>query len=171
MIYAMCRIHYGLQVVFCIRHATPSHYHHYADLLTCIWHLQWYVPNACLNACWVYSVESVYKVYLVLSVTCLIFYTKCVACMCWTGPFNSRWSRGYDYNSSYNHRQIGRINISNSSHIFLWWCAWGGCTIYILFHIYPGKAAFCALYHRAVLCCAQIMDNIIARCSYLFVCT
>ena len=34
--YMMCavgRIHYGLKVVFWFMHATPSHYHHYADLL------------------------------------------------------------------------------------------------------------------------------------------
>ena len=30
-------------------------------------------------------------------------------CMCWTGPFKFRWSRGYIYNSSYYHNQIGRM--------------------------------------------------------------
>ena len=32
-------IHYGLKVVFCFRHFTASHYHHYARLLTGIEHM------------------------------------------------------------------------------------------------------------------------------------
>ena len=30
----ICRIHYGLKVVFCFRHFTAVHYHHYTRLLT-----------------------------------------------------------------------------------------------------------------------------------------
>ena len=33
MMCAVGRIHYGLKVVIWFMHATPSHYHHYADLL------------------------------------------------------------------------------------------------------------------------------------------
>ena len=160
--------------LFCFRHATPSHYHHYADLLTCIWHLQWNISNACLNACWVYSEESVYKVSQLPS----LFSTKKMwVCICLTDPLKFRWSRGCAYNSSYYHRQIGSINLSHCCHIFLWRCAWGGCTIVVPSYtvgsiIYPGrKSGFCVFYYRAVLWCAQIMECIFARWSYLFVCT
>ena len=40
MMCAVGRIHNGLKVVFCCRHATPSGYHHHADLLTCIEHIR-----------------------------------------------------------------------------------------------------------------------------------
>ena len=53
MMSAVCRIHNGLKVVFCFRHATASHYHHHADLLTCIWHIKCNIPTKSLNACWV----------------------------------------------------------------------------------------------------------------------
>ena len=33
------RIHYGLKVLFCFRHFTPSHYHHNAWLLTGVEHM------------------------------------------------------------------------------------------------------------------------------------
>ena len=38
MMYAISRIHNGHKVVVCFRHATPSHYHHYAWLLACVEH-------------------------------------------------------------------------------------------------------------------------------------
>ena len=38
MLYAISRIHNGHKVVVCFRHATPSHYHHYAWLLACVEH-------------------------------------------------------------------------------------------------------------------------------------
>ena len=40
---------------------TPFHHHHCADLLACIQHKQWKILEACVNACWVYFVESVSK--------------------------------------------------------------------------------------------------------------
>ena len=39
MMRALGRIHNDLQVVFCFRHATPSHYHHDAGLLTGVEHM------------------------------------------------------------------------------------------------------------------------------------
>ena len=47
-------------------HATPSNYCHHADLLTCIEHIRWKILEACINASWVYSVESVSTMYLVI---------------------------------------------------------------------------------------------------------
>ena len=72
--------------MFCFMHATLSRYHHYADLLTCIEHIQWNIPEAWVNACWVYSVESVSKMWLILSVTFLIFSTT-VHALISSGPY------------------------------------------------------------------------------------
>ena len=33
------RVHYSLKVVFCLRHFTASHYHHYASMLTGVEHM------------------------------------------------------------------------------------------------------------------------------------
>ena len=67
-------------------------------------HDYWHVLST-INACWVYHVESVSKMGLVLSITfCNIW-----GCMCWTGPFEFRWLKGYIYNPSYYHNQIGSI--------------------------------------------------------------
>ena len=48
--------------------------------------------------------------------------------MCWTGPFEFRWLKGYIYNPSYYHHQIGSIHLSHCCHIFPWLCVWDGCT-------------------------------------------
>ena len=68
MLRALCRIHNGLKVVFCFMYVTPSHYHP-VDFLTCIEHIRWKIPKSCVNACWVFSVGGVSKMYLILSVT------------------------------------------------------------------------------------------------------
>ena len=70
---------YGLKVEFCCRHDTPSHYHHHADFLTCIENIRWKILDACVNVCWVYSVESMSnkKMYIVLSSTFLTFFAIC----------------------------------------------------------------------------------------------
>ena len=49
-----------------------------------------------INACWVYHVETVSKMGLVL----LITFCNIWVCMCWTGPFEFRWLKGYIYNPS-----------------------------------------------------------------------
>ena len=46
---------------------------------------------------------------------CLSYLKKC---MCWTGPFEFRWLKGYIYNPSYYHHQIGSIHLSHCCHIF-----------------------------------------------------
>ena len=71
---ALGRIHNRLKVVFCFMHATPSHNIHHVDLLTCIEHIRGQNPATRENACWIYSVGSVSKMYLILSVTFLIFF-------------------------------------------------------------------------------------------------
>ena len=58
MVCAFGRGHNGLKVLFCFLHATPSHYHHHSDLLTCIEHIRRKIPGAFVNSCWVYSVGS-----------------------------------------------------------------------------------------------------------------
>ena len=62
-------------------------------------------------------------------------------CMCWTGPFEFRWLKGYIHNPSYHHHQIGSIHLSHCCHIFPWLCVRDGCTIIFchLLHIYPGN--------------------------------
>ena len=66
------------------------------------------------NASLVYHVEIVSKMGLVLSIKlCNIW-----GCMCWTGPFESRLLKGYIYNPSYYHHQIGSIHLSHCCHIF-----------------------------------------------------
>ena len=61
--------------------------------------------------------------------------------MCWTGPFEFRWLKGYIYNPSYYHHQIGSIHLSHCCHIFPWLCVWDGCTTIFchLLHIYLGN--------------------------------
>ena len=77
-----------------------------------------------------------------------------------TGPFKFRWAIGHIYYSSYYHHQVGSINLSHCCHIFLWLCAWSGCTIITCrFHVYPGKAGFWVFYHCEVLRGAQIIEN------------
>ena len=61
-------------------------------------------------------------------------------CMCWTGQFEFRWLKGYIYNPSYYHHQIGSTNLSHCCHIFPWLCVLDGCIIFChLSHIYPGN--------------------------------
>ena len=55
--------------------------------------------------------------------------------------------------------------------IFPWLFAWVGCTIIDChIHVSPGKAGFCVFY-CAVLWCAQIIEYIVTRRLYAFVCT
>ena len=105
-------IHNGLKVVFCYMHASHSHYHHYTELLTCIGHIWRKILEVCVNACWVYHVESVPKILLVLSVVFLIFRTICrVVCV---KRVRSRLGE-YIYISSYHHNQIRSFNLSHCS--------------------------------------------------------
>ena len=41
----------------------------------------------------------------------------------------------------------------------------------VLLYIYPRKAGFCFFYYFAIILCVQIIEYIMARWSYLFVCT
>ena len=77
-------------------------------------------------------------------------------CMCWTGQFKCRWSRGYIYNSSYYHHQIGSINLSHCCHIFLCLGVWGDCAfICCRFYTYTHKHT--GIYMRLQLLCSRRM--------------
>ena len=98
-------IHHGLKVLSCFMHVTTSHYHHYADLPTCIEHIRWKIWKACLLdiSCGECVLSSLgYLPY---------FLRKMWGYMVCTGPSKFRWSRWYIHNSSYYHHQIGSINL------------------------------------------------------------
>ena len=64
------------------------------------------------------------------------------------------------------------INFSHICHIVPWLCAWGGCTtIRCWLKTYPEKAVLCPFYYCTVLWCVQMIEYIMARWSYSFVCT
>ena len=97
--------------------------------------------------------------------------------MCWTGPFEFRWLKGYVYNPSYYHHQIGSIHLSHCCHIFPWLCVWDGCTTIFchLLHIYLGNTG--TLFQLFVfsllmfsLWYLQMIGYIMACRSCLFVC-
>ena len=62
MMCAVGRIHNRIDWRSCSFFFGTIPYHNYADLLTCIEHIWWNILDACVNVCWVYSVESVSKV-------------------------------------------------------------------------------------------------------------
>ena len=77
-------------------------------------------------------------------------------CMCLTGLFKFRWSNEYKSFPSYDHHQIGIINFSHCCHIFLWLCAWSGCTIICCrFHVYSEKAVFLSLFVNSLMMCTN----------------
>ena len=120
------------------------------------------------NACWVYHVERVPKMGLVLSITfCNIW-----SCMCWTGPFEFRWLKGYIHNPSYYHHQIGSIHLSHCCHIFPFLCVWDGCTIIFchLLHIYPGNTGTLFPLLMLSLWYLQMIGYIMAGRPCSFVC-
>ena len=68
-------------------------------------------------------------------------------CMCWTGPFEFRWLKGYIYNPCYHH-QIGRIHRPHCCHIFRG-CVSGMAVLSysVIYYIYiPGALGHC--FHR-----------------------
>ena len=109
--------HYGLKVVFCLRHFTAYHHHHNW------WVLQALKIRKCL---WSLSCGGVPNMLLVLPIT-FHFHYYIWGCMCSTGPFHFRWLRGYIHSSCYYHHQIGSINLTHY-HIFR------GCVRCLLHH-------------------------------------
>ena len=99
-------------------HATPSHYHDHANLLTYNEHIRWKIQEPCVNACWGYFVESTSKMSLVLLVIYFVFLVICIGLHVLIWPFKFRWSRGYICNSSYHHHLIGCVNLSRRCHNF-----------------------------------------------------
>ena len=121
---------------------------------------------------WVYCQECIWDEVIFLGYL-QDFLRNMWGCLCRTGPLKFRWSRGYIYNTSYHHHQIGSINLSHCCHIFPRLCAWGGCTIiccrfHICIYIYSGTAWFCFFYYCAVLWCVQIIKYIMAWWSNSF---
>ena len=72
--------------------------------------------------------------------------------MCWTGPFEFRWLKGYIDNPSYYHLLIGSIQLSHCCHIFPWLFVWDGCIIIFchLLHICLGTLGPCFHYWCSV---------------------
>ena len=113
---AICRIHNGHKVVFYFRHATPCHYHHGGWLLACVEHNKCLLGTSC-QECVLDGISSFDYLF------CNIW-----GCMCWPGPFEFRWLKGYIHIPFYYHHQIGSIHLSHCCHIFPWLCVWDGCT-------------------------------------------
>ena len=89
-------------------------------------------------------------------------------CMCWTGPFKFRWSRGYTYNSSYYHHQIESINLCHCCHIFR------GCVSGIVVPSYAVRLAYNYISGQlgfVLLLVCSIMSTYTTWWSYSFVCT
>ena len=155
------RIHYGLKVVFCFKHFTAFHWHHYAT------HRHWIHINVCIVTC-----GGVVNMLLDLSITCYIHY-NIWGCMCSTGPFQYRWLKGYIYSSCYYHHRIGSIHLCHCYHIFPWLCAWDFC--YIIFcHLLYVRSWKTGNLFSLLLCSlwwVQIFDYVLACTSYSFACT
>ena len=109
---------------------------------------------------------------LVLSIT-FYFHYDIWGCMCWTGPFQYKWLKGYIYSSCYYHHQIGSIHLSHFCHMYPWLCAWD--VRYIIFchllHIGSGKTGNLFSLLLWSLWWVQILGYLLACRSYSFVCT
>ena len=149
------RMHYALQVVFCFRHFTASHYHHNARLNTykCLWAL---------------SCGGVSNMLLVLSTTFHCHF-NIWSCMCSTDPFQFRWLKAYIY------RSIMLLSSSNLkyqhypllSH-FPWLCASDACYITFchLLHMHSGKTRVLFSLLLCSLWWVQIVGYALACRSY-----
>ena len=117
------RIHYDLKVLFCYRHLLP---------------LIVIIMQDCSQALkiWMPVELILWSPIDYLSLPLLSW-----GCMCFTGPFQFRWLKGYIYNSCYHHYRIGSINLTHRYHIFPWLCAWDVryITSWHLLHIHSGK--------------------------------
>ena len=58
-------VHYGPKVIFACFHITPSHHHHYAELIACIDHKKFLLGN---------FVECMSKIKYILSITFYAIY-------------------------------------------------------------------------------------------------
>ena len=81
--------------------------------------------------------------------------------MCWTGPFEFRWLKGYIHNPSYYHHQIGSIHLSHCCHICPWLCYMVVLSYSVIFYIYiPGKLGHCFHYWCSVYCICKWADTL-----------
>ena len=83
-----------------------------------------------------------------------------------------RWLKGYVFNPSNYHHQMGSIHLSHFCHIFLWSRFWGGCTIIFchLLLIYPGNIGTLFPLLMCTLCCVKMIECIMAFGLCSFVC-
>ena len=123
-----------------------------------------------INVCRV-SCGGVSNMLLVLSIT-FYFHYNIWGCMCLTGTFKYRWLKGYICSTCYYHHQIGSIHLSHwfifSLVVSLRW---------LLHHILSltektfrenREFVFISIVQ---LRWVQIVGYVLARRSYLFVCT
>ena len=157
------RIHYGLMVVFYVRHfyclplssLLKTHGRHWTHI------------NVCRVSC-----GGVSNMLLVLSIT-FYFHYNIWGCICSTGPFKYRWLKRYIYSSCYYHHQIGSIHLSHCFHIFPWLCAWDVCyNIFChLLYMHSGKTRNLFSVVLCSLWWVQIVGYGFSCRSYSFVCT
>ena len=138
-----------------MRDAYP-HCHHHADLFTCIEHIRWKILEVCINDCWVYSVESVFKMQLVLPVTFIIFAIYGIARVKLAHSILGDREHIFENSSCYPapNRKYQRFPLCWLYHHML-------SVSYI-----SRESWFCFLYYFAVLWCTQIIQYIMARWSY-----
>ena len=137
-------------------HATPSHYNNCAELLTCIEHIRWKIPEACVNACWVYSLESLSEIQFVLSVNLLDFLCNMWGCMRWTGPISldNREDMFITHLIIIKYQPFQLLSYF-SMVVCLMWLYHVCCQ----FHIYPEKARLCVLLCNLMMCAHDGMHN------------
>ena len=123
-----------------------------------------------ISVLWVYSVESVSKLWLAFSITLLIFFAI-YGVTCVKLAHSSLGDREMLYSSSYHHHPIGSINLSRCCQIFRGCVTEVVSSSYAVGFIYiPGKLGV-VYFNCTVLWCAQIIEYIMAWPSYSFVCT
>ena len=93
--------------------------------------------------------------------------------MCWTGPVQYKWLKGYIYSSCYHHHQIESIYLSRCYHIFSWLCVWYVCYIIFcyLLHIHFGKTGNLFSLLLCSLWWVQVIGYALSWRSYSFLCT
>ena len=77
MICATAGTHHGPRSVFCFSYPTTCHYHHHAELPTCVKHIQWKIQGS-VDYCWVYSAQSVFEMKLIPSISFAAYGAVCV---------------------------------------------------------------------------------------------
>ena len=144
--------------------------HHFNWFLSMIGtQLQWHLGSVFSNDKITIQEQEVFKYLRV----CPDQYNKFHDCICSTGPFQFRWSKGYIHSSCYYHHQIEGINLTHCYHIFPWLCTWDVCYIISchLLHIHSGPTGILFSLLLCSLWWVQIVRYVLANRSYSFGCT